>query len=369
MLKWLLAQFRGRSDAMHAAPVDQPDSVHDLSENLFNAYELDNGTVQLAGCNLEDRPVLRLTYVEMGGTTIFHCYVDADGNYLTPDDISSLSLEELKSLPAMPPTAQVSDLDARIQKADEQVRGDLNKRDEGLTDLSPESRPEMIVATLIWCKYATGKLAFEFGTATTEIEFSGWTSHLASGAEMPPPYTCPVTGQQSYEMLLSDNQITVSDALSVCEETGDRVPESDLQKCAVSNKSVRSDQLEECPITESRVLRSLLRECSLCGLKVSPECVRSERCMSCRRLTNVEGDDSRLKETFSKFPSLRSEWKRWSFAENKATIVIVATTMTKQMVVVLDKPELEARRVATAGRLFAKWNVASENEFEELLGK
>lgn len=368
MFNWLVDELTKNGKLIHAAPEGQPENVHDLSNSLFDAYTIEGGNVHLAGCSLEDRPFLRLTYAEISGTSIFHCFVDEGGAFVSREEVSSLSLNRAKPQMERPADSKTEEeLLALVEKADESVVAEIGRRDAELGELDPDSRPRLLVTTVVWCKYATGKLAFEVGDQSTELEFAGWTSHFVQGAQSPPPYVCPRTGAESYHLVLADGAITVAEALSECEETGQRVPASELKTCAVSNKAVVATQLERCPVTDEDVLSSLLESCSLCGQRVSPKCIRNLRCESCRSLKNVDKGDARLTGTFEKFPRLLSEWRRWSIAESNAMLVIHATTMTKQMIVVLEKESLGVQRIATAGRLFAKWNEVPESEQAALL--
>ena len=69
---------------MHAAAARQPLSVHELAEHLFAQYKVDGGHMHLAGCSLEDRPFLRLSYLRMhrenGGSQLLHCFGTSDGD-------------------------------------------------------------------------------------------------------------------------------------------------------------------------------------------------------------------------------------------------------------------------------------------------
>ena len=43
----------------HAVPAGQPNRVHELAARLFEAYEVVGGQLYLAGCTLDDIPVVR----------------------------------------------------------------------------------------------------------------------------------------------------------------------------------------------------------------------------------------------------------------------------------------------------------------------
>ncbi|MCA9247546.1 MAG: hypothetical protein KDA42_10535, partial [Planctomycetales bacterium] len=60
-LSKLVGMLSEQGVAVHARPVVQPQQVHELTSQLFNAYQIENGSVHLAGCRLEEVPFLRRT--------------------------------------------------------------------------------------------------------------------------------------------------------------------------------------------------------------------------------------------------------------------------------------------------------------------
>ena len=59
-----MKQLSAAGKPMNAVPAAQPQGVHELSQRLFDTYTVDQGNVHLGGCTLDDRPLLRLTFLE-----------------------------------------------------------------------------------------------------------------------------------------------------------------------------------------------------------------------------------------------------------------------------------------------------------------
>ena len=59
----LVTELKAEQSIGRAVPECQPESVRDVSQRLFEQYSIENGSVHLSGCTLEDRAILRVTYV------------------------------------------------------------------------------------------------------------------------------------------------------------------------------------------------------------------------------------------------------------------------------------------------------------------
>ena len=85
----LMAQVRtagqtASGGVVHTRPEGQPIRVGQISARLFSAYRVDAGGVHLAGCTLEDHPLVRVTYRIRcaSGNRLRHIFVGADGEAL-----------------------------------------------------------------------------------------------------------------------------------------------------------------------------------------------------------------------------------------------------------------------------------------------
>ena len=164
------------------APAEQPTSVHEIAERLFPAYSVSDGSIRLAGCSLEDRFFVRVTFDFAENSR--EAFFDADGNIVSLPTVHSLGLTRTKVLPR--PPADASHLVGRIVES----AGKWARR-ESIASAPPR---QMDVA-VIWCKYARGKLRFSIHGSVVDLPFSDWARLLT-----PPPFVCPHTGIRSYHI-------------------------------------------------------------------------------------------------------------------------------------------------------------------------
>jgi hypothetical protein len=362
LFKFVVAELRRMGKATHAAPARQPVSVHEITPGLFAAYSVAGGHVHLGGCHLEDRPVLRLTYRQRSADgnaaeELQHCFIHEDGQLLDNDALALLHIDELA-----PSTRRSRNLhDSEIQRwleTGQQLAAE---------HLSGKSA-EFVAATIIWCKHAEGKLSFVIGEQSAGVAFAGWAHALADGQIKPPPFTCPWTGKQSYQLAATDDgRITVAEAIATCEASKTRVLEADLQTCEATSKRALSKYFAKCPVSEQQVLKSALAPCSMCRQKTSPTAIKSGRCDACRHLQPIRKDEPRLARVLHEYPKL-DRWRSWKIAETTAVYVLTATALLRQLLVVVDKDTLELRHLATGARLFPGWTEVAERQRGEYMG-
>ena len=93
---WLLDRLR-RSPVLHASPIEQPTSVHEISAQLFAAYRIENGNVRLGGCTLETRPVVRISRWLSNSTSgrLRHNYSTPEGEPLDKQLEGSLGVGQV----------------------------------------------------------------------------------------------------------------------------------------------------------------------------------------------------------------------------------------------------------------------------------
>ncbi|MFO7901638.1 MAG: hypothetical protein R6U98_03165, partial [Pirellulaceae bacterium] len=362
LARWLLGELRQVGGPLHAAAARQPLSVHELAEHLFAQYTVDNGHMRLAGCRLEDRPFLRLSYLRSepaeGEARVVHCYGNSEGELVDAELRESLGLNNVVLLGKRPPR-----IDAELVRNWTQV---TRQQFEGL-----EGNPatSLIAVTVVWCKHAEGKLAFSIGKATAEVSFSGWGRMLVDRRCLPPPYECPLSNRSSYHLAATDDgHITVAEAVARCAESSRKVVENELRTCAVTQARVLPEYLRECPCTGTQVRASVLETCSLCQQRVSPRAIVNGRCCACRELTAISSANPRLARLLSCYPKL-GKLGRWKMAESRTVWIFVGRAAWKKILVVVHKQRLEVLHMAISNRWSRTWTPMNETQRSDWLGE
>ncbi len=364
LFRWTMKHLQAAGLAVDAAPSKQPASVHELTPRLFAEFDFPDGHIHLAGCTLEDRPIVRLTtLVGNNGNqdALQHSYFWPSGEPVEEDLIDALHLQEV-----------VPDAAPAGGPAPDTVRHWIATAKKNI------DRPgaELIAVTIVWCKYAAGKIALrvehhagdEESGEDTAIAFEGWATLLADGTIKPPPFHCPYSGLDTYHLAATDDgRIAAAEAVGKCGETGRRMLRSELGKCAVTGQTVCSALLETCRASGERAFAQKMVECAQCDQRVSPGALKGGRCSACRSLAPIRKDDPRMARLLDFYPHL-DRWSRWKLAETQAGYVLVATSWLRQLLLVVDKQSLEVAHAATAGRFFSSWQELPSGEREELLG-
>ena len=84
-----------------------------------------------------------------------------------------------------------------------------------------------LVATLVWSKYASGKLIASLADQTLEHSFAGWADLLA-----PMPFVCPQTGTATFHLAgTDDHRLAAAERIAACEISGRRVLDTELVAC------------------------------------------------------------------------------------------------------------------------------------------
>ena len=356
----ILDRLCQRNRVIHSFPRRQPSNVHELTPQLLGAYRFDDGTVHLGGCTLEDRPVIRFTYAgphpPETESCLRHTYTWPDGRPVPDSMVAALGLVRLVPPSGRRPRAAKADIQRWLQAA----------RDAGQ---APEStRPDQPLAeSVIWCKYAEGKVVFVSGDKSVEIPFAGWARSFASGSLRPPPFQCDISGRQSYCLATTDDgTITVAESIEACDVSRKRVIHTQLETCAVSGRRVLSEHLHTCPLTDERVLATTMVPCAMCQQRVSPSAVKAGRCMACRRLQRVNKDDTRLARILGEYPGL-DRWGRWRLSETSRVCIVVGRSLWRQILAVVDRETLEPRHLAMAGLIMPHWNEIPREQADRYL--
>jgi hypothetical protein len=358
----LLSCLKKLGPVVHAAPCGQPISVHELAPHLFAPYRVEGGSVRLSGCSLDDQPLVRYTYrvwSEGDGecSQLVHIYASAQQQPIENSLLAALHGGELAPIVGRPLRVSAGELTAWLAHGERQamVR-------------NADRRVDFLLATVIWCKRAIGKLLFELGDSSAERAFDLWAQELVDGVALPPPFRCPATGRESYHVVATDDgRITVAEAIARCEHSGGRVLDSQLVTCAVTGRRVLSEFARICSVTGERVLAGELVTCTQCRQQVSPRAVAGGLCLACRSLQRVTPDDPRLARILGEYPKLDG-WSRWQLAESASVYVLTSHSLFRRLLLVLDKESLEAIRVAAGFRLTREWPEVPSEQWVEVLG-
>ena len=344
----VLGQLHEAGNVIHSAPQQQPANVHQLTPRLLGAYRFEQGTVHLGGCTLEDRPVIRWTFLSAhpadARPRLRHVYVWPEGGVLDEPTIAALGLARVSPSAIRPPRVTEAQLRQWIEAARVHASG-----------VASPQPGDILLASVLWCKFAEGQVVFAWGEQSVELSFAGWTRMLASGELQPPPFRCAVSGAQSHQLAVTDDdRITVVEAIAACDVSGKRVIESELETCAVSSRRALPEYLETCPLTDQRVLKSEIVVCFLCQQRVSWPSLKEGRCTACRRLQRANKQDAPLARILGEYPGL-DRWRRWRLSETSRVYIVLGRQLWRQILAVVDKQSLQLRHLATAGRIVPRW--------------
>lgn len=358
----LLSGLKQLGPLAHAAPRDQPVSVHELAPHLFAPYRVHGGSVRLSGCSLDDQPLLRYTYAlrsnhDGDDVQLVHRYASAQHEPVEYRLLAALRVGELIPLGGRPPRVSEEEVAAWLAYGEQQA-----------TWHAGADRAAFLAATVIWCKRARGKLLFELGDSTAERAFDVWAQQLVDGTVQPPPFRCPLTGRESYDVVATDDgRVTVAESIAQCERSGVRVLDSQLEACAVTGRRVLGEFLRVCSVSGEHVLADELVVCTQCRQPVSPHAVAGGRCQACRSLQRVTPDDPRMARILGEYPRLDG-WSRWQLAESSRVYVLTARSLVRRLLLVLDKESLEATHLAAGFRWAREWPEISPEQWPEFLG-
>jgi hypothetical protein len=372
VMPWLIQQLTAAHVISHAVPLAQPLSVHELTSDFFSAYQVDGGTMHLAGCTLEDRVILGLTYrLRIEKTEPIErdvqVFITPDGTQLDDETVAALGLADRRSI-TQPPRLHPEELIRLVEvirQSGDRVRDNALQHDghavgDG-TDLRRVSC-ELGGGVFIWCKYAEGKIQFDFGEESASVPFADWACMVR-----PQPYSCPHTGVKSFHVAQTDDsRIVAAEEIDTCQLSEQRVVRSDLVECDVTGQRVRADLAEICPVTNRHVLPDHMVRCQTCAQQVAPAALAEGDCAACRERARVGRDDERLARILRSFPAL-AEWGDFQLAETRTSFNLTTSRRLQKLLVVLDKETLTPRHAAVAKRWSKSWQTLSAEELTTIL--
>ena len=276
---------------VHAILTDQPNSVHEISASLYAPYKVDNGSIHLAGCSLEDVGMLvDSSSADSSGFKLYYL----DGSPCDAKLYDQLGLDR---------NSKVAGLEAIKSQpsARDEIQVQLKRL---IEEKAIETAGELLV---VWGKWANGKLVVEIGSQTAEIPFHGWARQFVEGPLRPPPFECKLTGLQSYRITTDDEgTITVPEAIERCEITGTQLVRSKLGQCTVTGTLALKTELKQCAASGQFVTQNKLANCWTCYQPTDPKSMKMRKCLACQHTEKVPLDNDQLQQLFEHYPRLKN---------------------------------------------------------------
>ncbi len=337
LLAELFDRLRAHPEPLYARPTQQPTAVHELTDRLFAAYTLEGGKAHVAGCHLEDMPLVRLSQLGTNGDgneMVSHTFYDEEGTPLSAELVTALGLAQVQCGSDPTPRIEAGRLTAAISAARHQ------------------GGQESAIASIVLAKRAWGRLRFEFGDDSVDTPFDGWARTLTA-----PPIVCPQTGRETFHLAMTERgergTIAAAEEIAACSVTGHRRVLRHLVRCAVTDKLAEPEWIAPCGVTGENVLKSELVPCKRCGQLVAKRTVTASGCHGCDSAKHVSPKDPRLAKVLAKHVRLASH--RWALAEMPAAFVLETTSWLRKRVVTIDKVSLDILREAEASRFSSTW--------------
>ena len=324
---------------IHEVPELQPVAAHQVAQRLYPAYDVrGGGTVQLAGCRLDDRLFLRCvcSLANKDETEARELFLSTDGEILSKTTVENLRLTIRNPLEGKPTFDYTSTLASMRQAAQEKMSQ--------FWDVAPE---EVVLSevSLIWSKWASGKLRFTIGQSQEEMPFSGWTVSLAA-----PAFVCPHSGKTTFRIdATDDGKIAAAGAIAPCAISKKRVLESELFTSVLSGQRATEEFVTACPVTDETLLQRELVACKDCHRRVSPAAMEKRRCLDCRSFAKISAKNEVFLSLCKKYPAL-SNFKSLALRISLRDILL-KTGLFKKMLFVFQKTTLELRFAGTKGFL------------------
>lgn len=326
----------------HLIPTGQPQHVRDMAKRLLDAYQVEGGTAHLAGCTLDEVPVVRLTW-EPADEPPQNVYVifgqaNINGKIADAELMQTLQLDD------------VADAECPVSVSPKEVDRLVRAATACASHSNSAKRDAPDAASVIWCKYARVNIQFSIGAATAHTSFAGWARTLE-----PQPYSCPITETKSFAVAAtSDGRIVPAEELESCQQSSRRLPRCELVRCAATEKMVARDLTVRCPASGKVVLESALVECPTCRQRVGPGAMSGRRCAACSRTSTVQKNDPRIVRIFARYPQL-ANWNWLRMSESDAVYIVIAAGLLERRLLVVDKESLDTLRHARGNRLSSAW--------------
>ncbi len=349
LFRWLLRQLRSRGAAPHLSPLHQPAGTTEIAAGLLPRYSLQGGRVKLGSCQIESRPILQLVSLaaqEDGERQLVTSYHDSDGRRVPPNLVQRLGLQ--KTSPKARWSSRFSDSEVETWK------------EHAIASCGGEP-DDIVFASMIWCKFASGEIRFHAQGKSTTVEFADWAKLLIDPSYTTPPFVCGNCHRGGYDLVLTtDGHFTLDDAVETCPLSGARLFSTSLARCEFTGKRVSRKLLQQCPVTGSLVLKSEMKTCQATGLKVNPACLQSGCSTAASDPAPVDHQDARLSALLEKYPQL-GRYSGWRLCETITRNVFVAGRL-KQILLVVRPDTGDIEHAATGSRLLSRWREVPVSE-------
>ena len=341
------------SDFCHFAPADQPSSLHEISDAIYRPFTESASDVikfHISGCQFDPVPFVQMASGE---------YRVLNGQSVSNQHARSLGLDRLQVL-TTPPPAWLN----------------LPSRQEILQELHSLSEREKLAENrtgpqrIIWCHHVHGVLSAEAPQDSTEIMFSVWATRLLSNLDQCPPWKCPLTGIETYQLACDDEgMIGAWELMETCPETGKRLLPNNLAFCQSTQQRVAKTALTHCPASGHDYLTRLGTPCRGCGQQVDPGCLEKHQCSTCRNLRRVKPEQvwqsTEMKKLLSCYPGLRN-LKRLRLAEQTDQFMLQFPWNGARWRVLVNKQTGLISNMARSQGWFSPWKIVTESEWPQL---
>ncbi len=341
------------SDFCHFAPTDQPSSLHEISDAIYHPF-MESASAHIkfhiSGCQFDPVPFVRMASGE---------YRVLNGQTVSSQHAKSLGLDRLQTLDTPPP--------AWLNVA---------SRQEILEELHSLSKQEELAEKplgprrIIWCHHVHGVLSAESPHDSTEIMFSVWATRLLSGLDQCPPWKCPLTGTETYQLTVDDEGVIGAlELLQTCPETQKRLLPQNLGCCQSTQQKVAKTALTYCPVKGHNYLKRLGTQCQTCAQRVDPACLEKKQCSTCRSLQRIKpaqiNQDATLQRLFNQYPGLHDA-KKLRVAEQAEQIMLQFAWQGAQWRVLFAKHSGLITQVTCSRGWFSSWRLIPESGWPHL---
>jgi len=341
--RWILEQLRARKQLLSAAPIGEPQAVHEFSGRLLSAYTVEGGTVHLAGCHLQPLAFVRaLEFNEQGSAAEQLIPPRSLGD--TKQFAALLNQLHLNEWHLADPPRGVS----LREQADVYQAAVADAASVRSSPAEQDDRPPLLVAE--WCHRATGKLEFEIGEAMLTVPFDDLARNLK-----PPPIACPVTGEATFHLAKTDDgRLIAAEQLAPCSVCQQRLPRTELVASAVSGAMVCQQHAAHCPISGDALLEEELVECPSTSLSVAPSAIRHGQSTLLDELEPVDASETTLARLRLDHPALDS-YANWKLARGAEVDLYIGSKLTSRAMAVVNRDTGELLHAAQKTKLARSW--------------
>jgi len=342
LFRWILRQLKKLGPAANLTPLAQPVSTYEITSALLPRYTLPGGKVSMASCQIDTRPLLRLTSISQkpdGGKRVAITHHDQNGVVLPAWLVEKLTLNGTS--PKVRWNSRFSDSETASWK--HQAVTSIGGQDE-----------DVIFAAMIWCNYAFGEIAFTSRGRTAVVPFSNWARLLADPDVAAPAFECIETGRKGYEVAVtSDNRFTVAAAVERCPASGASLLSSALSRCEFTGRRVNRRLLQQCPVTGAMVIATEMKTCRATGLKVNPSGLIRGCSAAAHSPAPVDHSDARLSGLLTRYPEL-GRYSAWRLCETITRNVFSAGRL-KHLLLVVNPETSQIEHAASGNRVLGRW--------------